>query len=164
MVDSLETDHHGLEGCWKQTLIWMYVSTGLDAAIRVLHPGIILCVCPANGRGRYNVTSSLIALAHAQNDPWHLMASPGIPRPITADYSFYEQKPKLFWPIQQFKFANFSINLDNLAGICCVIKQRFNGSVQERCNSIANALELCLSCTNPLTCSIYLKKVGLLDW
>ena len=28
--------------------------------------------------------------------------------------------------------------------------QQVNGLVQERCNSIANALELCLSCTNPL--------------
>ena len=27
-----------------------------------------------------------------------------------------------------------------------------NGLVQERCNSIANALELCLSCINPSTC------------
>ena len=29
-----------------------------------------------------------------------------------------------------------------------------SGVVQERCNSIANALELVLSCTNPLTCDV----------
>ena len=29
----------------------------------------------------------------------------------------------------------------------------FHGLVHERCNSIANALELCLSCTNPSICS-----------
>ena len=32
-------------------------------------------------------------------------------------------------------------------------KQPFDGLVQERLNSIANALELCLSCTKPLSCS-----------
>ena len=31
----------------------------------------------------------------------------------------------------------------------------FNGLVQERCNSIANALELHLSCTNPSTYGIF---------
>ena len=34
----------------------------------LLTPGIILCMCPANGRRRYNVTSSLIGWAHTQND------------------------------------------------------------------------------------------------
>ena len=33
------------------------------------HPGIILCMCPANERQRYIVTSSLIGCAHTQNDP-----------------------------------------------------------------------------------------------
>ena len=32
-------------------------------------PGIILCMHPANERWRYNVTSSLIGWAHAQNEP-----------------------------------------------------------------------------------------------
>ena len=32
--------------------------------------GIILCMCPANERRRYIVTSSLIGWAHHQNDPW----------------------------------------------------------------------------------------------
>ena len=31
--------------------------------------GIILCMRPANERRRYNVTSSLIGWAHAQNKP-----------------------------------------------------------------------------------------------
>ena len=30
-----------------------------------------------------------------------------------------------------------------------IIEEHFDGSVQERHNSIANTLELCLSCTNP---------------
>ena len=30
----------------------------------------MLCMCPANGRRCYNVTSSLIGWAHTQNDPW----------------------------------------------------------------------------------------------
>ena len=33
------------------------------------HPGIILCMRPANESRRYNVTSSLIGWVHAQNDP-----------------------------------------------------------------------------------------------
>ena len=32
--------------------------------------GINLCMCPANERRRYIVTSSLIGWAHTQNDPW----------------------------------------------------------------------------------------------
>ena len=32
--------------------------------------GIILYLCPPNERRRYIVTSSLIGLAHTQNDPW----------------------------------------------------------------------------------------------
>ena len=32
-------------------------------------PGIILCMRPANGRWRYNVTSSVSGWAHTQNDP-----------------------------------------------------------------------------------------------
>ena len=34
--------------------------------------GIILCMCPANKRRCYNVTSSLIGSAHIKNDPWWL--------------------------------------------------------------------------------------------
>ena len=33
--------------------------------------GIILCMHPANGRRRYNVTSSLIGWAHSQSDHWN---------------------------------------------------------------------------------------------
>ena len=32
--------------------------------------GIILFMCPANERRRYNVTSSLIGSTHTKNDPW----------------------------------------------------------------------------------------------
>ena len=36
-----------------------------------VYPGIILCMCPANGRQRCNVMWTLIGWAHTQNDPWH---------------------------------------------------------------------------------------------
>ena len=32
--------------------------------------GIILCMCPANERRRYNITSSLICWVHSPNGPW----------------------------------------------------------------------------------------------
>ena len=32
--------------------------------------GIILCMCPANEKWQYNVTSSPTGWAHTQNDPW----------------------------------------------------------------------------------------------
>ena len=34
------------------------------------HTGVILCMCSANKRRRYKVTSSLIGWAHTRNDPW----------------------------------------------------------------------------------------------
>ena len=37
---------------------------------RTQHTGIILCMCPANERRHYNVTSSLIGCVHSQNDSW----------------------------------------------------------------------------------------------
>ena len=43
----------------KRTPVWM----------ATYFPGIILCMCPANERGRYSVTPSLIGWAHTQNDP-----------------------------------------------------------------------------------------------
>ena len=38
-------------------------------AVKMTYTGIILCMRPANGRRRYNVTSSLIGWAHTQKDP-----------------------------------------------------------------------------------------------
>ena len=43
--------------------------------------GIILCMCPANERRRYNVTSSLIGWAHAQDDHWAWTKWPTVCRP-----------------------------------------------------------------------------------
>ena len=37
-------------------------------AVPEAEPGINLCMCPANGRWRYIVTSSLIGCVHTQND------------------------------------------------------------------------------------------------
>ena len=47
---------------WLSILFCVY----MDSCDR---SGIILCMCPANERRRYNVTSSLIVWAHSQNDP-----------------------------------------------------------------------------------------------
>ena len=35
------------------------------------YAGIILCMCPANERRCYIVTSSPVGWAHTQNDPWY---------------------------------------------------------------------------------------------
>ena len=40
--------------------------------VRTSSSWIILCMCPANERRRYIITSSLIGWAHTQNDPWLL--------------------------------------------------------------------------------------------
>ena len=37
--------------------------------LKATFPGVILCMCPANERWRYNVTSSLIGCARTKNDP-----------------------------------------------------------------------------------------------
>ena len=46
------------------------------------YQGIILGMCPANERQRYNVTPSLIGWVHSQNDPW-------IPSGISASWASY---------------------------------------------------------------------------
>ena len=43
---------------------------------KTVKSGIILCMCPANERWRYSVTSSLIGWAHTQNDPYEMCPSP----------------------------------------------------------------------------------------
>ena len=49
-----------------------YFSYDLRGVVSIswITAGIILCMYPANGRRRYNVTSSLIGWAHTQNYPW----------------------------------------------------------------------------------------------
>ena len=42
-----------------------------NGSTKYLNPEIILCMCPANERQHYNVTSSLIGWAHTKNDPWN---------------------------------------------------------------------------------------------
>ena len=45
------------------------VQSFINSASTFPNPGIILCMCPANGRWRYNVTSSLIiGWVHTKND------------------------------------------------------------------------------------------------
>ena len=53
---------HYMSQCWPRSM-WPYAS------------GVILCMRPANERRRYNVTSSLIGLAHTQNEPWKDLVS-----------------------------------------------------------------------------------------
>ena len=68
---------------------------------------IILCMHPANGRRRYNVTSSLIGWAHTQNDPYcnvhrgllcdhfhQWMSSPCLPLPTAI--SFWASSRRFF--------------------------------------------------------------------
>ena len=49
------------------------------------NPGIILCMCPANERRRYIVTSSLIGWAHTQNDPCNGPHFNPLPATVTVD-------------------------------------------------------------------------------
>ena len=53
--------------------IWYYLQTIMKSIIgklRASFNGIILLMCPAYERQRYNVTSSLIGWVHSQNDLW----------------------------------------------------------------------------------------------
>ena len=52
--------------------------------------------------------------------------------------------------------------------LCVFLTHNFDGLVQERCNSIANALELRLPCTNPLVNNhnfgvIMFQRIALID-
>ena len=64
-------------------------------------PGIILCMCPANERRRYNVTSSLIGWAHTQNDPWmpltHLWHSRNGQHIAENIFQYIYMKEKIFY-------------------------------------------------------------------
>ena len=66
----------------------------------VLPAGIVLCMRLANERRRYNVTSSLIGWAHAENYPcivagW--LADPDIGLGISLPVMHY--RPTLLWPL-----------------------------------------------------------------
>ena len=79
---------HYLSQCWPRSLSpygvtrpqWVNIiaADGLTMQVRgskiavscIKYPGIILCMCPVNGRRCYNVTLSLIGWAHTQNNPW----------------------------------------------------------------------------------------------
>ena len=50
--------------CLRLSILFCVYMDSCDRA------GIILCMCPANERRRYNVTPSLNGWAHTQNDPW----------------------------------------------------------------------------------------------
>ena len=45
-----------------------------------------------------------------------------------------------------------------------MVQYDIDGLVQERCNSIANALELHVSCTNPLICPKHFEKKKVISW
>ena len=47
-----------------------------EVGISISGAGIILCMCPANERQHYNVTSLPIGWVHTQNDPWWWSGSP----------------------------------------------------------------------------------------
>ena len=52
----------------KRAFKWLS-SLSCDQIFHIPGAGIVLCMCPANERRRYNVTSPLIGRAHAQNYP-----------------------------------------------------------------------------------------------
>ena len=59
----------------------------------------------------------------------------------------------LFYNISVLLYFDWNINQHPdiyILYVCKIPFQQIDGSVQERRNSIANALELHLSCTNPL--------------
>ena len=59
----------------------------------ITYSGIILLMCPANERRRYNVTSSLIGWANKQNDPcififyWYEESSKSLVHQITHGFN-----------------------------------------------------------------------------
>ena len=58
--------------CLCDKSVFVFQMAWCQFSVRVITlpcPGIILCVCPANERWRYIVTSPLIGWAHTQNDP-----------------------------------------------------------------------------------------------
>ena len=61
--------------CWQEAC-YPILSVGVGHVLQILWKEIckgteiILCMCPANERRRYNVMSSLIDWTHSQNYPW----------------------------------------------------------------------------------------------
>ena len=61
--------------CKIVTWFGHYFASNINMTIQDLdyEAGIILCMRPANERRHYNVTSSLIGWAHAQNEPYEVI-------------------------------------------------------------------------------------------
>ena len=82
------------------------------------YTGIDLCMCLmclANERWRYNVTSSLIAWAHAQNDAWYIHM-------IKVIFIFYKFRQMIVLSIFRepiLSVANIPSNLDLIHTIAC---------------------------------------------
>ena len=55
---------------WRYMYVTIYYISTRNIFIFTHYTGIILCMCPANERWRYIVTSSLIGWVYVQNDPW----------------------------------------------------------------------------------------------
>ena len=90
MAWCLASPSHYLSQCWSilyVAIILNHIELWNDRRVNNLkmNAKIILCMCPANERWRYNVTSSLIGWAHSQNDPcewswcWHCTSVPQHP-------------------------------------------------------------------------------------
>ena len=92
--------------------------------------GIILCMHPANGRRRYNVTSSLIGWAHTQNDPCC-----GIIKMLYRQY----------------------IDMEIPMAVERLSKMILMALVQDCSNSIANALEVPQSCSQAIGRSVIIE-------
>ena len=57
---------HIHQGCFTGTQAIICLKVGNNNT----RTGTMLRLCPANERGHYNITSSLIGWVHTQNDPW----------------------------------------------------------------------------------------------
>ena len=59
---------------YTETITFRHVFVMHKNTFTLVSAGIFLYLCPANERRRYNVMSSLIGLAHTQNDPVSVMS------------------------------------------------------------------------------------------
>ena len=98
-----------------------------------MNSGLIPGLCPANERQCYFVTTSLIGCAQGHMQPCEMN---------TMQYVLGKFQIQWVWRIQVF----LSLQICN---------DEIDGLMQERGNSSALAMELCLSCINPLKCCYY---------
>ena len=102
---------------------------------------------------------SIIHVCHALQFPDQFLAKGLEARwPFLCQFSLVSSRSSFFPPQSTRKGVEVCHHDDTLwyfqvfFSLSFLSDYRFSGLMQERRNSIANALELCLSCTNPLVC------------